>query len=169
MTGLKPGEGLGTVEAERRTKLYRSRDERMIGGVCGGIAAHFNVDPTIVRLVMAVLVLVQGIGIVLYLLAWLLVPLEGREAVTPGETAREGAEEMASQARSLGESVGKAVGSDTSKAAVILGIALVLIGAVFLLKSLGVTLFGWVNWGVIWPIILIGAGALLLLRRANGG
>lgn len=157
------------MEVERRRRLYRSRSERLIGGVCGGIAAYFNVDATIVRLVMAVLVLVQGIGLVLYLLAWLLVPLEGREAATPGETAREGAEEMASQARSLGESVEKAVGSDTGKAAVILGIALVLIGAIFLLQALGVYLFGWVNWGVVLPIILIGAGALLLLRRANGG
>jgi phage shock protein PspC (stress-responsive transcriptional regulator) len=156
------------METERK-RLYRSRSDRMVGGVCGGIAAYLNVDATIVRLVMAVLALVQGVGVVLYLLGWILIPAEGRPAGSPGDAAREGAEEMAVQARSFGDSVSKAVGSDSGNAAVVVGIVLVLVGVVFLLRSLGIVLFGWVEWGVLWPIVLIGAGALLLLRRGNGG
>ncbi len=59
-------------------RLYRSRHERVIAGVCGGIAEYFNVDPTIIRLAWAVFTLVSmGMGILAYLVAWLIVP-EGR-------------------------------------------------------------------------------------------
>lgn len=156
------------METEKK-RLYRSRTDRMVGGVCGGMAAYLNVDATIVRLVVAVLALVQGVGVVLYLLGWILIPAEGRQTGSPGDVAREGAEEMAVQARSFGDSVRKAVGSDSGNAAVVVGIVLVLVGVVFLLRSLGIVLFGWVEWGVLWPILLIGAGVVLLLRHRNGG
>ncbi len=54
-------------------RLYRSRD-RKIGGVCGGIAEYFNMDPTIVRLIWAVLALAYGTGILAYVLAWIIIP-----------------------------------------------------------------------------------------------
>ena len=54
-------------------RLYRSRTDRMIGGVCGGIAEYFNVDPTLVRLA-GVILLFAGIGVPAYLIAWIIVP-----------------------------------------------------------------------------------------------
>ncbi len=56
-------------------KLYRSGDDKMIGGVCGGLAAYFGIDSTIVRLV-AVLSIFTGLGVIAYLIAWIVVPLE---------------------------------------------------------------------------------------------
>ena len=56
-------------------RLYRSRDEKMIGGVCGGIAEYFDVDPTLVRAVWVAITLLAGFGILLYLILWVLVPL----------------------------------------------------------------------------------------------
>lgn len=59
-----------------KKRLYRSRDERMIWGVCGGIARYFDVDPTVVR-VIAVLTLVLGcMGILIYLILTIVMPLE---------------------------------------------------------------------------------------------
>lgn len=55
-------------------RLYRSRKDRKIAGVCGGLAEYFNVDPTLIRIVWAVLVLGAGTGIIAYLLFWLIVP-----------------------------------------------------------------------------------------------
>lgn len=55
-------------------KLYRSKKDRMIGGVCGGIADHFGHDPTIVRLIWVFGSLLWGAGIILYLIAWLIIP-----------------------------------------------------------------------------------------------
>ena len=58
---------------ERR--LYRSRDEKMIGGVCGGLAEYFNVDPTLIRLVWVIITLVGGAGVLLYIVFWVIMPL----------------------------------------------------------------------------------------------
>lgn len=55
-------------------RLTLSTSDKMIGGVCGGLAAYFNVDPTLVRIIAVVLALVGGGGILAYLLAWLIMP-----------------------------------------------------------------------------------------------
>ena len=56
--------------------LYRARDGRMVAGVCAGLAAYFGVDPTLVRLIFAVLSIFGGTGILLYLGAWIVIPDE---------------------------------------------------------------------------------------------
>ncbi len=57
-------------------RLQRSRTEKMIGGVCGGLAEYFNVDPTLVRVIWIAMTLIVGVGILLYLILWLVVPLQ---------------------------------------------------------------------------------------------
>ena len=57
-------------------RLYRSRTERVLGGVCGGIAEYFGVDPTLVRLLAVVLILAGGAGIIAYIIAWIVIPEE---------------------------------------------------------------------------------------------
>lgn len=55
-------------------KLKRSRENKMLAGVCGGIAEYFNMDPTIVRLVWAILGFIYGTGIIVYIIAALIMP-----------------------------------------------------------------------------------------------
>jgi phage shock protein C len=56
-------------------RLYRSRKERMLGGVCGGLGEHIDVDPSIIRLVWVVVTLLSlGIGIIVYIVAWIIIP-----------------------------------------------------------------------------------------------
>jgi phage shock protein C len=59
-------------------KLYRSNDDKLLGGVCGGLGDYFNTDPQLVRLVVLGLTLVSGIvpGVVTYLVAWWFLPLK---------------------------------------------------------------------------------------------
>ena len=57
-------------------KFYRSRKDRIIAGVCGGIAEYFGVDPIIVRLIALILVLSAGGGLIAYIIAWIAVPEE---------------------------------------------------------------------------------------------
>jgi len=61
-----------------KKRLYRSRKERMIAGVCGGIAEYFDTDPTLIRLIWAILVLFWGIGIFAYLIAWIIIPKKNK-------------------------------------------------------------------------------------------
>ncbi len=64
-------------------RLQRSRTEKMIGGVCGGLAEYFSVDPTIVRILWVLITLLGGAGIILYVVLWVIMPLE-----RPGPPAR---------------------------------------------------------------------------------
>lgn len=57
-------------------KLYRSETDKMIGGVCGGIGEHFQVDSTIIRLLLVAMILLGGSGVLLYLIAWVIIPTE---------------------------------------------------------------------------------------------
>jgi phage shock protein C len=57
-------------------RLYRSKKERMIAGVCGGVADYFNIDPVVARIIFVVLGLGWGGGFLLYLIMWIIVPEE---------------------------------------------------------------------------------------------
>ncbi|MGF7184274.1 phage shock protein PspC (stress-responsive transcriptional regulator) [Desulfitispora alkaliphila] len=59
-----------------RKKLYRATYNRMLGGVCSGIAEYFEVDPTLIRLIVAFLIIITGFipGAVFYIVAWAIIP-----------------------------------------------------------------------------------------------
>ncbi len=57
-------------------RLYRSQKDRIVGGVCGGLAEVLDIDPTLVRLVFVLLALLGGHGVLLYLILWLIMPRE---------------------------------------------------------------------------------------------
>ena len=56
-------------------RLYRSKNDRILGGVCPGLGEHLDVDPTVIQLIWAVVsVLSIGTGIIIYILAWIIIP-----------------------------------------------------------------------------------------------
>jgi phage shock protein C len=64
----------GTMDPTR--KLYRSKTNRQLAGVCGGLAQYFNLDATLVRVLFILLAVLGGSGLVLYLAMWIIVPKE---------------------------------------------------------------------------------------------
>lgn len=65
-------------------RLFRNPNDKMLGGVCSGVANYFDIDPVIVRLVFAALVLGLGVGVLVYIIAWAVIPLPR----TPEEMAQ---------------------------------------------------------------------------------
>lgn len=57
-------------------RLYKSRTEKMLGGVCGGIAQYFDIDPTLVRLAWLIAIFCFGGGLIAYLIAYIVIPRE---------------------------------------------------------------------------------------------
>ena len=72
-----------TTAAPPPRRLYRSRDDRVIAGVCGGIARYFNIDPVLVRVGAVALVFLGGAGLLAYIAAVLLIPNEGEGGQPP--------------------------------------------------------------------------------------
>ena len=63
----------------KHKKLYRSKKEKMIAGICGGIGEYFDADPTLVRLIWAFATIISlGFGIIAYLIAWIIIPEKGK-------------------------------------------------------------------------------------------
>jgi phage shock protein PspC (stress-responsive transcriptional regulator) len=140
-------------------RLYRSRRERIIAGVGGGLGEYFDVDPTIVRLLFVLATVLGGIGVIVYIVLWLIMPREdeiiGHPATTestPGEEPTDVtglSDEERQRARVRRQGMG--------------GLVLIVLGLLFLAQNFD--LLWWFNWRLFWPMVLIAAGALLLARR----
>lgn len=146
------GERAPGITAEPR-RLYRSRTNRILGGVAGGIAEYLGVDPTLIRLLW-VLSLFTGIGILAYIVAWIIIP----ENPYQSETAQ-------GERPSAPTSVPGEVGT-------IIGIVLVGLGLWFLLNNLNLIpgpffLFLRVVRSAFWPIVLILIGVIIILATSG--
>jgi phage shock protein C len=121
--------------ATESRRLLRSSDDRVIAGVCGGLGKYLGIDPVLVRIAALVLVFAGGAGILLYVIGWIAMPEE------PGGAG--------------------GVDVERTSGAVILGFVFVVLGAFFLLDELWPD---FLSWQYVWPIVLIGVGAAILLR-----
>lgn len=143
-------------------KLYRSQTDRMLGGVCGGLGQYLGLDATLVRIFFVLLALAgHGIGVLLYILLWVIVPRQG--------AAPEGATEIAERVQALGNDVRAALQTRDTQGRTVVGAALIVMGLVFFAQSLGIYWLRWLDFDYLWPLLLIGAGVWLLMRRTRGG
>ncbi|MCP4417708.1 MAG: PspC domain-containing protein [Chloroflexi bacterium] len=133
------------------SKLTRSETDKMIAGVCSGLAEYLNLDPVWVRLLFVLLLFASGIGAPIYLVLWVIMPRE-EVAGQPGNAVLQDNLEDLSQ--TVSEKVDKMSRPGT------IGTLLVLFGLYFLLSQLG-----WLSGAVFWPIVIIGAGIYMLVRR----
>ncbi len=153
-----------------KKRLYRSRTDRMLWGVCGGLAEYFNIDPTIVRLIAVLSIFLNGLGILAYIILAIVVPLESSAATEPKEVVKENIEEMKETATQFGQEMRSTFQRDEARPReapqtsqhtyIALGIILVVIGGIFLLANF----LSWMAWRYLWPLILIAIGLVVIFR-----
>lgn len=150
-------------------RLYRSRSNRMIWGVCGGLAEYFDLDPTIVRIIAVLLIFANGLGILAYIILAIVVPLEGSGSTAPKDIIKENVEEITTTAKDFGHEIRSTfAGEDKSETAnrvrrrphVIIGIIVIALGILLLLSN--VNLLWWFRWSYLWPLIIIAVGLLIM-------
>jgi len=145
-------------------RLNRHRTNRMFAGVCGGLGEYLRIDPTFVRIFFVLLALSNGLGLLIYLLMWIIVPPEDARSISLSESARTGADEIAEHARSMGEDLRNAVHSPNSRTWMYIGAGLIILGVFALMDNLPWRWLHWVNWSLFWPVLLILGGIALLVR-----
>ncbi len=118
--------------------LRRSRDDRVIAGVCGGLGRYLGIDPVLLRIAFVVLALAGGGGVLLYLVAWVLIPNE-RPGEAPGDAAPSG--------------------GDTLR--LVAGGLLIVVGALMLLE-MSIPRIG----RYLWPIALIAIGVAVIVQTS---
>lgn len=120
-------------------RLYRSRHDKVIGGVAGGLGDYLGVDPVILRLIFLATVLLGGSGVLAYLIAWILIPEEPlSEEESPAESKSDGAK--------------------------VVGVILIVIALIWLAGRFGLNHMFIVPWGWVGPIALVALGIAMLLR-----
>lgn len=146
-------------------KLYRSRTDSMIGGVCGGLAEYFDIDPAIVRLAAVLLVFAGGAAVIAYIIAWIIIPQ--RPLSVEEGSAAEGAEAEVSRpsgkvTAKIDEKLEALHKDEGGKGRLWLGIILVVLGVIFLLNN--IYIWSWFNFDRLWPIALIIIGIIVLSK-----
>lgn len=126
-------------------RLYRSRKEAMVGGVCGGLAEYIGIDPTIVRIGFAVMMLMGGVGVLAYFLAWIIVP-----------EARPGQESTADYSND--DFRVPELSSDRVR--LMIGLGFICLGVLFFINHF----IPWFTLEIFWPAVLIMIGALILMK-----
>ena len=144
--------------------LYRSQQDTVIAGVCGGLAIYFERDPILFRILFIILTLTPGIGLTLYLLLWIVLPTAQQEFANQEQLMRQNLNEMRHSARELGSQArdNLAHGPRTDSRndnLIIIGAIFVGLGLTLLFRNIG--LLVWMRH--LWPLVLIGLGIALLL------
>jgi len=156
-----------------KLRLERSNTNRVIAGVCGGIAEYLAVDPTLVRVAFVVMTFVGGVGILAYIVLLILMPQPGQPApftkaagTSTDITARMEADSSATAQTTAVAPVDPAVRqAEAERRRSAVGYLLIALGVVFLLSNSGA--FRLVQWSYVWPLVLIGIGALFLVQRVR--
>lgn len=125
-----------------QTRLVRSESDRVVAGVCGGMAQYLDVDPVLVRLGFVILGIASGVGVLIYL---------ALAVITPNESSVDSDFEYVDRLKSADE-------TRRANRSFVAGLLIVL-GIYFLLTNIGVDL------AVLAPILLIGLGVWLMRRR----
>lgn len=142
-------------------KLYRSCDDKILGGVAAGIGEYLGIDPTLIRLVVA-LAFLSGFGFLAYILAWVIIP-ENPNCKDP----KTGAEEIKAHADRVAEDIKNATKNESTKKTVQttsndfrfwLGLVIVFFAVSLIFQNI----FGFALWHNFWPIILVAAGFVLI-------
>ncbi|NCF64911.1 MAG: PspC domain-containing protein [Chloroflexi bacterium] len=138
------------------TRLTRRTEDKIIAGVCSGLATYLDIDTVWVRLSFVILLFASGIGLPIYVILWIVMPAADNDARSEAEVIQKNIGEMGETVYSSVNRLGRAS---------TVGVLLVLLGAYFLLNQLG-----WLNWiggAVFWPLVIIGFGVYLLIKRSR--
>lgn len=157
-----------------KARLTRSRKDRIIFGVCGGLAEYFGVDAVIIRLAFVIFTILEWPGILLYIILAIIVPEAEKEDMTEKQTIDETVENLGEQLKISGEKLeekveefGEELVTERPKRAMWLGVILILLGLFFFLNRLG--FLWWLRGDIFLPLVLILLGAWLLISHTRGG
>lgn len=138
-------------------RLYRSKKNQMIAGVCAGLGEYFTIDPTVVRLIFVIATIFGGYGVIVYIILWIILPEESDKQIGAEDTVKENVAAMRSKAEKFAS--GLRSGSNEGRTRVIFGAILVGLGIIFFLDN-----FGIFRADIFWPLVLIAIGVLILRR-----
>jgi phage shock protein PspC (stress-responsive transcriptional regulator) len=143
---------------EMTRQLFRLKKNKMIGGVAVGLSDYFDIDPVLVRALFVILTLAWGIGIISYIVLWIIVPEKLDEPDYIYNVEQENYENQ-----TLTEEPSVLNSKDKNSRRIIGGVVLIMLGSIFFMEKI----IPGFDFSYIWPLILIGIGFYLIYRSYN--
>lgn len=162
-------------------RLYRSNN-KIIAGVCAGIAEYFDIDPTLVRIAWALTALLMGSGVLAYIICAIVIPQNPNASTAqpassgavparlsaaqyePGEEAGEAQQtEGTPEAGDTMPAASQASQKSSDDVSLILGLVLIVVGGLFLARKF----FHWLDMGIVWAGLLVVFGLYLIFKSSN--
>lgn len=137
-------------------RLFRSKNNKMIGGVAGGIAEYFEIDPVLVRVLFVVATIGWGVSLLIYFVLWIIVPLRPMQQMGFSPDGTPIVEEIHDETEDFISEMND--NNERFKRKNVFGVALIIIGLLILLDNLLPTIY-FSNW---WPIVLVAVGIYFL-------
>lgn len=156
----------GEIVEETKTpkKLFRSQKDYVIAGICGGLGKYFDVDPILFRLGFIIACFAGLAGLIIYLILWILIPLEKSVLKKEEDVIRENTADFKDKAEKMASDISKNPG----QLRLYLSLAIIIVGFLFIFQNLGLLRpFHITAWDLIWPSVLIFIGFKLLEGRKN--
>jgi phage shock protein C len=148
-------------------RLYRSTKDRMLAGVCGGLAEYFEIDPVIMRVLFVVITLGAGVGILGYIILWIVVPeatiVIKDNQFANSENQQQNEENMTNNYPNFVMVNEEKLHKKNNSGRVFISILLILIGILWFISNI----VPGVNFGHLWPLTLVALGLLILIRSLN--
>ena len=139
-------------------RIYRNPRNKVIAGVCAGIADYFDIDVTWVRLGFVLAIFASGVGLLAYVIAWIVIPKDETGAGAMAQSAPPTASQRADDAKPSAQR--SRVTGHTRNA---IGVVLILLGILFFMDRN----FYWFDFDLFWPAILVALGIYMLTRATT--
>lgn len=136
-------------------RFYRSREDKKIAGVCGGVAEYFEVDPTLVRLAWVVFTF-AGAGILAYIIAAIIMPEKPLITYEEDSVIQVVEDEKKSEEKK---------NPTTNNNNIAIGIVLMVLGSLFISRNL--FRIHWINFNYVWPMALVLVGFYIIAKHKN--
>lgn len=145
-------------------KLYRSKNDRVIFGVCGGLGEYFEVDSLILRILFILLTFTGGSGLIIYLILAIIIP-DGEGKKIKNKEMKEVISDAQLKTQDLAEEIKK--NSNWIKSTKnIIGLIIVFIGLnIFFEQVFNINPFSFINWGIVWSLIIVLIGAKIIFSN----
>ena len=143
-----------------KKRLYRSESKRVLAGVCGGLGEYLGVDPIFIRIFFILWAVFGELGGLAYFILWIIVP---NQSVAEDDNSLT-SENLRNRFQIFGMEIGNIARAPSPELITFAGVGLILWGVYYLLRRFGFPWFDWHLTQYTWPVLMIAAGVIVLVR-----
>lgn len=144
-------------------KLERNSNNKVIGGVCSGLADYFNIDVALMRVAFVIALLFASFGFWLYIILWIVIPIDGQPTTDNRQQTTDNGQRSTDNGQPT--TVNQEPESKSKTTSIFVGISVIFIGLIFLINN-----FLPISWiWKLWPLILVVIGVVMIVNATKKG